>query len=155
MGASLKSGGGGGGRRRRGRAHTPMSEINVTPFVDVMLVLLIIFMVAAPLLTAGVPLDLPSAKGKVLDQQQTEPVVVSITKEGKIFIGQEEKNNLTIDELVPKLKAMFEARGTKDEAVFLRGDMLAQHGVVTQVLARIKDAGIQKVSIVIESKPGG
>ena len=155
MGASLKSGGGGGGRRRRGRAHTPMSEINVTPFVDVMLVLLIIFMVAAPLLTAGVPLDLPSAKGKALDQQQKEPVVVSITKEGKIFIGQEEKNNLTIDELVPKLKAMFEARGTKDEAVFLRGDMLAQHGVVTQVLARIKDAGIQKVSIVIESKPGG
>ena len=155
MGASLKSGGGGGGRRRRGRAHTPMSEINVTPFVDVMLVLLIIFMVAAPLLTAGVPLDLPSAKGKALDQQQKEPVVVSITKEGRIFIGQEEKNNLTIDELVPKLKAMFEARGTKDEAVFLRGDMLAQHGVVTQVLARIKDAGIQKVSIVIESKPGG
>ena len=101
------------------------------------------------------PLDLPSAKGKALDQQQKEPVVVSITKEGKIFIGQEEKNNLTIDELVPKLKAMFEARGTKDEAVFLRGDMLAQHGVVTQVLARIKDAGIQKVSIVIESKPGG
>ena len=155
MGASFKTGGGGGGRRRRGRAHMPMSEINVTPFVDVMLVLLIIFMVAAPLLTAGVPLDLPSAKGKTLDAQQKEPVVVSITKEGKIFVGQEEKNNLTLDELVPRLKAMFEARGIKDEAVFLRGDMLAQHGVVTQVLARIKDAGIQKVSIVIESKPGG
>ena len=155
MGASLKTGGGGGGRRRRGRAHMPMSEINVTPFVDVMLVLLIIFMVAAPLLTAGVPLDLPSAKGKAIEAQQKEPVIVSITKEGKIFIGQEEKNNLTLDELVPRLKAMFEARGTKDESVFLRGDMLAQHGVVTQVLARIKDAGIQKVSIVIESKPGG
>jgi biopolymer transport protein TolR len=157
MGASLKSGGGGGGRRRRGRGrgHAPMSEINVTPFVDVMLVLLIIFMVAAPLLTAGVPLDLPQAKGRTIEAQPKAPVVVSITKDGKIFVGDEDKNNMTLDELVPRLKAIFEARGTKDEAIFLRGDMLAQHGVVTQVLARIKESGFQKVSIVIESKPGG
>jgi biopolymer transport protein TolR len=154
MGASIKTGGG-GGRRRRGRAHVPMSEINVTPFVDVMLVLLIIFMVAAPLLTAGVPLDLPQAKGRTIEAQQKEPVVVSVTKDGKIFIGQEDKADLKLDELVPRLKAMLEARGSKDEAIFLRGDMLAQHGVVTQVLARIKESGFQKVSIVIESQPGG
>jgi biopolymer transport protein TolR len=154
MGASLKSGGS-GGRRRRGRAHMPMSEINVTPFVDVMLVLLIIFMVAAPLLTAGVPLDLPQAKGRTIEAQQKEPVVVSVTKDGKIFLGQEDKTDIKLDDLVARLKATFENRGTKDEAIFLRGDMLAQHGVVTQVLARIKESGFQKVSIVIESKPGG
>ena len=154
MGASLKSGGG-GGRRRRGRAHAPMSEINVTPFVDVMLVLLIIFMVAAPLLTAGVPLDLPSAKGKAIEAQQKEPVQISVTKEGKIFIGQEEKIDTRLDELVPKLKAIFEARGVKDDTIFLRGDTLAQHGLVTKVLARIKQSGFQKVSIVIESEQGG
>ena len=108
MGVSLKTGGNSGGRRRRSRAHAPMSEINVTPFVDVMLVLLIIFMVAAPLLTAGVPLDLPSAKGRTIEAQQKEPVVVSITKEGKIFIGQEEKNDLKLDELVPRLKAILQ-----------------------------------------------
>ncbi len=155
MGASIKTGGGSGGRRRRGRGHAPMSEINVTPFVDVMLVLLIIFMVTAPLLTAGVPLDLPQAKGKTIEAQNKEPVVVSITQEGKIFVGQEEKDNLTLDQLVPKLEAIFKARGTKDEAIFLRGARQAQHGVVTQVLARIKAAGFQKVSIVIESESGG
>ena len=156
MGASLNSGGNGsGGRRRRTRAHKPMSEINVTPFVDVMLVLLIIFMVAAPLLTAGVPLDLPQAKGKTIEAQQKEPVVVSITKDGKIFIGQEEKSALSLDDLVPRLKAIAEARGVKDDTIFLRGDTMAQHGLVTKVLARIKLAGFQKVSIVIEGEPGG
>jgi biopolymer transport protein TolR len=155
MGASLKTGGNGGGRRRRGRAHTPMSEINVTPFVDVMLVLLIIFMVTAPLLTAGVPLDLPQAKGRQIEAQNKEPLVVSITKDGKIFLGQEEKNALGLDDLVPRLKAIAEARGSKDETIFLRGDTQAHHGVVTQVLARMKLAGFQKVSIVIEGESGG
>ena len=155
MGASLNQGGGRSGRRKRTSRRAPMSEINVTPFVDVMLVLLIIFMVAAPLLTAGVPLDLPQAKGKAIEAQNKEPVVVSITKEGKIFIGQEEKNNLSIEDLVPRLKAIAESRGAKDEAIFLRGDTLAQHGLVTKVLARIKLAGFQKVSIVIEGESGG
>ena len=156
MGASLNTGGGGGGRRRRGgQRHRPMSEINVTPFVDVMLVLLIIFMVAAPLLTAGVPLDLPQAKGRQIDAQNKEPLVVSITKDGKIYIGQEDKTALTLDELVPKLKAMADARGAKDDAIFLRGDTQAQHGLVTKVLARVRASGFQKVSIVIEAEPGG
>ncbi len=132
-----------------------MSEINVTPFVDVMLVLLIIFMVAAPLLTAGVPLDLPSAKGQSIEAQQKEPLVISITQEGKIYIGGEEKNDLKLDELVPRLKAIFEARSAKDDTIFLRGAKQAQHGMVTQVLARIRGSGFQKVSIVIESEQGG
>ena len=156
MGASLNpGGGGGGGRRRRHQRHRPMSEINVTPFVDVMLVLLIIFMVAAPLLTAGVPLDLPQAKGKTIDAQNKEPLVVSITKDGKIFLGSEDKTALTLEELVPKLKAIADARGAKDDAIFLRGDTMAQHGLVTKVLARIRSSGFQKVSIVIEAEPGG
>ena len=158
MGASLKTGGGGGGRRRRrgGRGgHMPMSEINVTPFVDVMLVLLIIFMVTAPLLTAGVPLDLPQAKGNAIAAQNKEPVVVSITKDGKIFLGQEDKTALSLDDIVPRLKAMAEARGAKDDPIFLRGDTQAQHGLVTKVLARIKQGGFAKVSIVIEGDQGG
>ena len=158
MGASLKpSGGGSRGRRNRTPRYAPMAEINVTPFVDVMLVLLIIFMVAAPLLTAGVPLDLPQAKGKTIEAQQKEPVIVSITKDGKIYLGQEDdpKNAVLIENLTDKLKAIAEARGAKDESIFLRGDTLAQHGLVTKVLARIKNSGFQKVSIVIEGEPGG
>ena len=155
MGMSLNTGGGGGGRRRRSQRHRPMSEINVTPFVDVMLVLLIIFMVAAPLLTAGVPLDLPQAKGRAIEAQNKEPLVISITKEGKIFFGSEDKTDLSLDALVPKLKAIADQRGGKDDAIFLRGDTMAQHGLVTRVLARIKAAGFQKVSIVIEGEPGG
>ena len=157
MGASLNTGGGGGGggRRRRATRHRPMSEINVTPFVDVMLVLLIIFMVAAPLLTAGVPVDLPAAKGRTIEAQNKEPLVVSITKDGKIFMGTDEKTPLTLEELLPKLKAIAEQRGAKDDAIFLRGDTMAQHGLVTKVLARIKSSGFQKVSIVIEAEPGG
>ena len=155
MGASLNSSGGGSGRRRRGRGRAPMSEINVTPFVDVMLVLLIIFMVAAPLLTAGVPLDLPQAKGRAIEAQQKEPLVVNITQEGRIFIGQEDKIDIKLDDLVPRLKATLEARSAKDDTIFLRGAKQAQHGMVTQVLARIRESGFQKVSIVIESEQGG
>ena len=155
MGASLKTGGGGRRRRGGGKRHQPMHEINVTPFVDVMLVLLIIFMVAAPLLTAGVPLDLPQAKGRTIDAQNKEPVVVSITKDGKIYLGSDDKTSLTLEELVPKLKAIADQRGSTDEAIFLRGDTMAQHGLVTKVLARMKSSGFQKVSIVIEGEPGG
>src|SRR5215210_3264110 len=112
MGASLKGGGGShAGRRGRRRRHAPMSEINVTPFVDVMLVLLIIFMVAAPLMTGGVPLDLPQAKGKQLDGQNKEPVVSSIAKDGRIYLGQQDKDTISIDELGPKLQAIMKARG--------------------------------------------
>ena len=108
--------GGGSGPRRA------MTDINVTPLVDVMLVLLIIFMVAAPLLTAGVPLDLPQAKGRQIDAQNKEPVVVSITKDGRIYFGQDDKpeNALKLEDLGPRLKAVMETRGGKDESIFLR-----------------------------------
>src|SRR5246500_3301414 len=94
------------GRRRAGKA--VMSEINVTPMVDVMLVLLIIFMVSAPLLTVGVPIDLPQTQAAGLEKSDKEPVVVSITTDGKVFLG--ENTEIQIDELVPKLQAIGEAR---------------------------------------------
>lgn len=155
MAASLKTAGGKGGRRRhRARRHAPMSEINVTPFVDVMLVLLIVFMVTAPLLTAGVPLELPQAKGRQLESQNQEPVVISVTKDGRIFLGQEDKTALGLDDLGPKLKAVAEARGGADEPIFVRGDKTVEYGTVARVMARIKDAGFRKLSLVTEVEGG-
>jgi biopolymer transport protein TolR len=154
MAASLKAAGGKGGRRHRARRHLPMSEINVTPFVDVMLVLLIVFMVTAPLLTAGVPLELPQAKGRQLESQNREPVVVSVTKDGQIFLGQEDKTALRLDDLGAKLKAVAEARGGAEEPIFVRGDKTVEYGTVARVMARIKDAGFRKLSLVTEVEGG-
>jgi biopolymer transport protein TolR len=106
MGGSVGAGRPSGGKRGRARRHAPMAEINVTPFVDVMLVLLVIFMVTAPLLTAGVPLDLPQAKGKAIDAQNKEPITLSITKDGKVFFGQEENTPVTLEEIGPRLQAI-------------------------------------------------
>ena len=155
MGASINTGNGGNGRRRRVRSRVPMSEINVTPFVDVMLVLLIIFMVAAPLLTSGVPLELPQAKGKQLEAQDTEPVVVSVTSDGRLSLGQEDKTPIELDELGPKLQAVAEARGGMDEPIFVRGDRAVEYGTVAGVMARIKEAGFRKLSLVTEVESGG
>src|SRR6201996_4217274 len=97
-----------GGRSKRGRRRAAiMSEINVTPFVDVMLVLLIIFMVSAPLLTVGVPIDLPKSQAKALGQDK-EPVTLSVDVSGKVFL---QNNEIQFDDLLPKLKAVIEARG--------------------------------------------
>ena len=141
MGASIRaaSGGGGGKRRRRAR-HSPMSEINVTPMVDVMLVLLIIFMVTAPLLQVGVPIELPQAKGKQLEANK-EPIVISVTKKGEVFLGQEEKTPLRLDEIGAKLNAVAGNRGGADEPIFVRGDKSVEYGLVARVMGRIKDAG--------------
>ncbi|MDX2158495.1 MAG: protein TolR [Hyphomicrobiaceae bacterium] len=156
MGASLGGGGGSGhsGRRGRRRRHAPMSEINVTPFVDVMLVLLIIFMVAAPLLTGGVQVELPQAKGRQLEANK-EPIVVSVTKTGQVFLGQEEKTPMTLDELGPKLAAIAQGRGGNEEPVFVRGDRAVEYGHVARVMARIKEQGFRKISLVTEIEGGG
>ena len=157
MGASIKAAGG-GGRKRRTKRYAPMSEINVTPFVDVMLVLLIIFMVAAPLMTGGVPLDLPQAKGRQLDSQNKEPVVVSIAKDGRIYLGQQDKDTIKLDDLGPKLQAVMKARGgdgTNDEAIFVRGDRTVDYGTVARVMSRIKEAGFRRLSLVTETEAGG
>src|SRR5262245_20537942 len=151
MGANVNGGRGGatGGRRARARRHAPMHEINVTSFVDVMLVLLVIFMVTAPMLTAGVQVELPSAKGTQL-QTEKQPVVVSIKSGGQIFLGQEDKTPLRLDELAPKLRAIAENRGGSDEPIFVWGDKAVEYGAVARVMGRIKDAGFKKVSLVTE-----
>jgi biopolymer transport protein TolR len=147
MGVSLNTGGRpGGGRRSRSRKHAPMHEINVTPFVDVMLVLLIIFMVTAPLLTSGVPLELPEAKGQQL-QANKDPVTISVQKDGKVFI---QETQVQLSDIASKLKAI--AKNGYDEPIFVRGDKGIDYGTVMRVMARIKQGGFNKVSLVTETE---
>src|SRR5688572_14169877 len=144
MGMSIKAGGGGRRRGRRGRGHAPMSEINVTPFVDVMLVLLIIFMVAAPLLTVGVPIELPESQGKQLESNH-EPLTISVSSNGDVFIGE---TQVPLDEVAEKLKAI--AKNGVDEQIFVRGDKGISYGIVMRVMGRISAGGFKKVSLVTE-----
>ena len=133
--------------RRRHRRNPVMSEINVTPMVDVMLVLLIIFMVSAPLLTVGVPIDLPQTQATSLDQADKEPLAVSVDNNGKVFLQNSE---IPLEELVPKLKAISEARGGSDERIYVRGDKTVNYGTVMQVMGRLSAAGFRKVALVTE-----
>jgi len=125
----------------RGRARAPMAEINVTPLVDVMLVLLIIFMVTAPLLTAGVPVNLPQSKAGALKQDQ-EPVTISIEQSGEVFIGDEQ---VPAAELASRLTAIAERDPPQ---VFLRADRTLDYGAVMGVLGELNRAGLNKVALV-------
>ena len=135
--------------RRRHRRRPVMAEINVTPMVDVMLVLLIIFMVSAPLLTVGVPVDLPQTRAKTLDQDK-EPLTVSVTPKG-VYLQNTE---IPVEELVPKLKAITEARGGTDERIFVRGDKAVDYGTVMKVMGRLSEAGFRRVALVTELEQG-
>ncbi|HEY2530351.1 MAG TPA: protein TolR [Xanthobacteraceae bacterium] len=137
--------------KRRGRRRAVLSEINVTPFVDVMLVLLIIFMVSAPLLTVGVPIDLPQSQAKALDQDR-EPLTLSVNVEGKIFLQNSE---ITLDDLVPKLKAITAARQGVDEQIYVRGDKKVDYGTMMRVMGRLSAAGFHRVSLVTEVEQQG
>jgi biopolymer transport protein TolR len=136
--------------RRRHRRRPVMAEINVTPMVDVMLVLLIIFMVSAPLLTVGVPLDLPQSQAKTLDLDK-EPLTVSVDVKGAVYLQNTE---IAVEELVPKLKAITEARGGADERIFVRGDRQVEYGTVMKVMGRISAAGFRRVALVTEVEQG-
>ena len=133
--------------RRRHRRNPVMSEINVTPMVDVMLVLLIIFMVSAPLLTVGVPIDLPQTQASSLDQADKEPLAVSVNTNGQIFLQNSE---IPLEELVPKLQAIAQARGGSDERIYVRGDKTVDYGTVMKVMGRLSAAGFRKVALVTE-----
>ena len=138
------------GHRRR-RRHAVMSEINVTPMVDVMLVLLIIFMVSAPLLTVGVPIDLPQSQAKSLEQDK-EPLTISVNDKGQVFLQNTE---IAVDELVAKLKAVTEARGgASDERIYVRGDRKVDYGTVMKVMGRLSAAGFRRVALVTEVDQG-
>lgn len=133
-------------RSRLRRAHV-MSEINVTPMVDVMLVLLIIFMVAAPLLTAGVPLDLPQTQAKSLDMDK-EPLTISVNEKGEVYLM---KTEIKMDELLPKLEAIVKNRGGGvEERIFVRGDKRVDYGTVMKVMGRLSQAGYRKVALITE-----
>ena len=136
--------------KRRHRRNPVMSEINVTPMVDVMLVLLIIFMVSAPLLTVGVPLDLPQTQAKSLDQDKN-PLTLSVNLKGEVFLND---TAIGINDLVPKLKAITEARGGLDERIFVRGDKKVDYGTVMKVMGRLSQAGFRRVALVTEVDQG-
>ncbi len=146
MNVAGSSGGGG----RRGRRRAVMAEINVTPMVDVMLVLLIIFMVSAPLLTVGVPLDLPQTQAKSLDQDKN-PLTLSVNLKGQVFLND---NEIALNDLVPKLKGITDARGGLDERIFVRGDRKVDYGTVMKVMGRLSQAGFRRVALVTEVDQG-
>ncbi|MBW8285547.1 MAG: protein TolR [Rhizobium sp.] len=144
MGMNVGSGGGGGGRRggRRGGRKAPMSEINVTPMVDVMLVLLIIFMVAAPMMTVGVPIDLPETQAKAMNSE-TQPITISVNPAGEIYL---QETAIPLDDVVAKLEAI--ATTGYNERIYVRGDTAAAYGTVMQVMARISAAGFKNIGLV-------
>ncbi|SSC66971.1 protein TolR [Ciceribacter selenitireducens] len=144
MGMNVGSGGGGGGRRggRRGGRKAPMSEINVTPMVDVMLVLLIIFMVAAPMMTVGVPIDLPETQAKAMSSE-TQPITISVNPAGEIYL---QETAIPLEDVVAKLEAI--ATTGYNERIYVRGDTAAAYGTVMQVMARISAAGFKNIGLV-------
>jgi biopolymer transport protein TolR len=134
------------GRGRSRRGYTPMSEINVTPMVDVMLVLLVVFMITAPLLSVGVPIDLPKATADSL-QGQEEPLTVTVDREARVYLQETE---IDMRDLVPRLAAIAQARGS-DPRIFVRGDREIDYGTVMQVMGMINTAGFTKVALVAQS----
>lgn len=146
MGAGVikNENGGGSRRRRRGRAQ-PMAEINVTPFVDVMLVLLIIFMVAAPLMTVGVPIELPKTAANPLPADQEQPLTVTLTSEGAIQI---QTTDTARADLVPRLRAIAAER-TSDR-IFLRADGAVPYSDVMQVMGALNAAGFSDIGLVTD-----
>jgi biopolymer transport protein TolR len=129
---------GGGGRYR------PMAEINVTPMVDVMLVLLVIFMVTAPLLTAGIPVNLPQTKAETLSEP-TEPLVITVNAEGKVFLQETE---VPVDSLVARLQAI--TANKPDTKIYVRGDKAINYGRVMEVMGLVKGAGFTQVALIVD-----
>ena len=148
MGAGViqKDGGGGHRRRRRGGRARPMSEINVTPFVDVMLVLLIIFMVAAPLMTVGVPVELPKTAASALPTEQEEPLTVTITPEGTVMLQTTE---IATEQLVTRLRAVAAER--ESARIFLRADGNVPYSLVMQVMGALNRGGFANIGLVTDT----
>ena len=147
MGAQVQSAGDGGGRRRgRRRRSQPMAEINVTPFVDVMMVLLIIFMVAAPLLTVGVPVELPRTAAGALPGETEEPLTITLTAEGRIQI---QTTDVPRDQLVARLRAIAAER--QSDQVFLRADGAIPYAQVMQVMGALNAGGFSDVGLVTDT----
>jgi biopolymer transport protein TolR len=139
------------GRRGGGHRRGPMSEINVTPMVDVMLVLLVIFMVTAPLLTVGVPVDLPKTEATVM-RGQDEPLVITVNSAGRVFLQETE---MELEALVARLRAITQNK--LDTRIFVRGDRAVVYGRIMEVMGTVNAAGFSKVALIAElpaEKPG-
>jgi biopolymer transport protein TolR len=150
MGMSGSGGGSGAhGARRRRRAGKVMAEINVTPMVDVMLVLLIIFMVSAPLLTVGVPIDLPQTSANPLNEEK-EPLTITVKNDGAVFL---QETPIEVDELAPRLIAI--TNSGYDERIYVRGDRNVNYGQVMKVMGALSGAGFKRVALVTELEQGG
>ncbi|RDE08154.1 protein TolR [Pelagibacterium lacus] len=143
MGMGVAGRGGGGGRRRRGQRNKMMSEINVTPFVDVVLVLLIVFMVAAPMMTAGVAVDLPQSSAGEMETPRT-PITVSVTPDGAIFVGEDA---VEASGLVAAVAAL--AQSTEDR-IYVRGDTSADYGSVMRVMGTLSSAGYSRIGLITQ-----
>ncbi|HEV2081203.1 MAG TPA: biopolymer transporter ExbD [Brevundimonas sp.] len=143
---ALSVGGGGHQRGRRRARKKPLSEINVTPLVDVMLVLLIIFMISAPLLTVAVPVDLPKTEAGAVEAEQ-EPVVVSIDRAGEVFVGEA---RIGYDGLIEGVR---QAGGSPDKAVSVRADGAAPYSEVAKVMARLSANGYAKLNLITDTAP--
>ncbi len=133
-----RSGGSGRGRYR------PMAEINVTPMVDVMLVLLVVFMVTAPLLTVGVPVDLPETAAPAINEPK-EPLTITVNRDGAVFL---QETGIEVDSLVPRLQAI--TGGNPDAVLYVRGDRAINYGRVLEIMSLVSSAGFRKVSLVAE-----
>ena len=144
MAAKLNSENGGGRRRGRSGGYQPLAEINVTPFVDVMLVLLIVFMVTAPLLTVGVPIDLPKTEAQQLGEEK-EPLTITVDRTGKVFLQETE---IAIDEIVPKLLAIAESGYS--ERIYVRGDRRTNYGLMMKLMGTVSAAGFTRIALITE-----
>lgn len=143
MGMGVSNSGRSGGRRRRGSRGALMSEINVTPFVDVVLVLLIVFMVAAPMMTVGVALDLPQTAAGEMETPRT-PITVSVTPDGAIYVDDE---TVTADQLVASVEALAEST---EDRIYVRGDATANYGMVMEVMGALSSAGYSRIGLITE-----
>ena len=132
------------GSRRR-RRYSQMSEINVTPFVDVMLVLLIVFMVTAPLLTVGIPVDLPKVKATALTDQK-DPIEITVNIEGEVYIGE---SLVEIENLIPRINAITEQN--TEARIYIRGDRVVAYGRVMEIMSKINSAGYIKVALITQN----
>tara|TARA_B110000196_G_C20911535_1_gene550782 strand:+ start:137 stop:568 length:432 start_codon:yes stop_codon:yes gene_type:complete len=130
---------------KKRKRYTQMSEINVTPFVDVMLVLLIVFMVTAPLLTVGIPVDLPKVKASALTDQK-DPLEITVKIGGEIYLGE---SKVKVDNLIPRLNAITEMN--KGARIYVRGDRVVAYGRIMEIMSLINSAGYRKVALVTEN----
>ena len=133
---------------RRGRSNRAMSDINVTPMIDVMCVLLIVFMVTAPMMTAGIPVDLPKTQAKTQSRDESEPLIITIDKDNKLYVQETE---VPMNALVERLKSI--TAQNPEQRIFIRGDQTLNYGKVMQIMGQLTAAGFNRVALVAESTP--